>query len=86
MVPLPRSVAQERYSSRLRIRRGSLPLEKAVHVAVKADLLAVEIACIVEKAAVQQIERQEDEGGCQGAEPTVSQNLSCFCPSIRGEE
>ena len=60
------------------------PLEEAVHIAVKADLLAVEIACIVEKAAVQQIERQEDEGGCQGAEPHGEPELVLLLPQHPG--
>ena len=40
--------------------RVACPLDEAVHIAVEADLLAVEIACIVEKSAVDDIERQEE--------------------------
>ena len=43
-------------------------LDKAVHIAVKADLLAVEIACIVEKAAVDDIKRQKEQGRREGAQ------------------
>ena len=49
--------------------RVAQPLDKAVHIPVKADLLAVEIAGIVEKAAVQNVERQEEQRRRQGAQP-----------------
>ena len=39
------------------------------YVPVKADLLAVKIACIVEKAAVKDVERQKEDGRRQGAQP-----------------
>ena len=48
--------------------RVACALDKAVHIAVKADLLAVEIAGIVEKAAVQNVERQEEQRRRQGAQ------------------
>jgi hypothetical protein len=42
--------------------RVTCALDKAVHIPVKADLLAVKIACIVEKAAVKDVERQKEDG------------------------
>ena len=64
--------------------RVACALDKAVHIAVKADLLAVEIACIVEKAAVDDIKRQKEQAAVRAHRPTVSQNLSFFCPSSCG--
>ena len=48
--------------------RVACALDKAVHIAVKADLLAVEIACIVEKAAVDDIKRQKEQGRREGTQ------------------
>ena len=42
--------------------RVARPFQETVHVPVKADLLAVEVACIVEKSAVHDVERQEKNG------------------------
>ena len=56
------------------------PLEKAVHIPVKADLLAVEIACIVEKAAVDDIERQEKQRGRQGTQRHRPPEFILFLP------
>ena len=41
--------------------RVARPFDEAVHIAVKADLLAVEVAGIVEKSAVNDIKRQEEQ-------------------------
>ena len=49
--------------------RVARTLYKAVHIPVKGDLLAVKIACIVEKAAVKDVERQKEDGRRQGAQP-----------------
>ena len=49
--------------------RIALALHKAVHIVVKADLLAVEVPSIVEKAAVNDLERQENQRRRQGAQP-----------------
>ena len=48
--------------------RVARALDKAVHIPVKADLLAVKIAGIVEKAAVKDVERQKEDGRRQGAQ------------------
>ena len=45
-----------------------ISLDEAVHIAVKADLLAVEIAGVVEKTAVDEIERQKEQRRRQGAQ------------------
>mgnify|MGYP000635867168 CR=1 FL=1 len=49
--------------------RVTCALDEAVHIPVKGDLLAVKIACIVEKAAVKDVERQKEDGRRQGAQP-----------------
>ena len=48
--------------------RVARPFQETVHIAVKADLLAVEIACIVEKAAVDDIKRQKEQGRREGTQ------------------
>ena len=50
-------------------------LQKPVHVAVKADLLAVEVSSVVEESAVDEIERQENERRCQGTQADCEQEL-----------
>ena len=49
--------------------RVTCAFDEAVHIPVKGDLLAVEIASIVEKAAVKDVERQKEDGRRQGAQP-----------------
>ena len=51
------------------------PLDEAVHVTVKADLLAVEIAGVVEKAAIYEIERQEEHRRRQRTEQHRAEHL-----------
>ena len=64
--------------------RVAQPLEKAVHVAVKTDLLAVEITGVVEKAAVQKIERQEDQRCRQRTQADREQEFVLFLPQKPG--
>ena len=64
--------------------RVAQPLEEAVHVAVKTDLLAVEITGVVEKAAVQKIERQEDQRRRQRTQADREQEFVLFLPQEPG--
>ena len=61
-----KGIARRTCKGAVRVARA---LDKAIHIPVKADLLAVKIACIVEKAAVKDIERQKEDGRRQGAQP-----------------
>ena len=64
--------------------RVAQPLEKAVHIAVKTDLLAVEITGVVEKAAVQKVERQEDQRRRQRTQADREQEFVLFLPQKPG--
>ena len=55
--------------------RVACPLDKTVHVAVEADLLAVEIARVVEKSTVDDIERQEEYRRRQRTEQHGAEHL-----------
>ena len=64
--------------------RVAQPLEEAVHVAVKTDLLAVEITGVVEKAAVQKVKRQEDQRRRQCTQADREQEFVLFLPQKPG--
>ena len=55
--------------------RVACPLDEAVHVAVEADLLAIEIARVVEKSTVDDIERQEEYRRCERTEQHGAEHL-----------
>ena len=59
------------------------PLHKAVHIPVKADLLAVEIPGIMEKPAVDDLERQKDQSRREGAQPHRQPKAIPFPPQLR---
>ena len=62
--------------------RVARPLEKAVHIPVEGDLLAVKVPRIVEKTAVHQLERQKDQGGTEGAEPHRQPEFVLIRPAV----
>ena len=64
--------------------RVAQPLEEAVHIAVKADLLAVEVPRVVEKAAVEEVEGQEDQRRRQRTQADREQELVLFLPQQPG--
>ena len=60
--------------------RVARTLDKAVHIPVKGDLLAVEIAGIVEKAAVKDDRTAEKKmAAVRAHSPTACQNFLWFC-------
>ena len=61
----------------------ALPFDKAVHIPVEADLLAVEIPGIVEKTAVDDLEGQKDQSRRQGAQAHRQPKAVPFLPQPR---